>query len=487
MGRTIRASTGTHRSRARHVGDVHGRAGRGAGGALSRRRRLPPRLARVPAVRSSQRIVRFQCRGSAPAWRHEGTIRIASRSRVLHRARANAAHASQRSTGPLRRARRVFAGAWHGAICSNGRAARPAVRVEARRRAAICLRKVRRALDARSGRATATGAAGLPAAVPAVSGFPLDALEGVADAVGIKLYTMHWPMIARYLGADLVPGASADGSWTRRRRASPRVRLHRRSGGRARRCAIRNRTSRIRWARGAARQAGDARSGRRARARSIAFAHTYGPIDDVVDRRLVARSTGSRSGSTATVIYPTRRSPRSPARCATPGMRDLRPLSASRPRVASRVHPRRHVAPGRADHRVRRRCAFRREPHAGARGAAAPVRRGARRDPPAARHVRRPPLARAHRVGDVHSPSRSNAPWSSVWRGRARRRVGRTLSGIVRRHGEAIDTGDVTRASTRIPTSTARWSKRAAFRTCGVSWPAPASCTTASARSPYRR
>jgi len=42
-----------------------------------------------------------------------------------------------------------------------------------------------------------------------ISGFPLDALDGVADRVGVKLYTMHWPMLARYWAGDLLgPGAA---------------------------------------------------------------------------------------------------------------------------------------------------------------------------------------------------------------------------------------------------------------------------------------
>ncbi len=41
-----------------------------------------------------------------------------------------------------------------------------------------------------------------------VSGGPLDALDGIADAIGIKLYTMHWPMLARYWARDLF-GAAA--------------------------------------------------------------------------------------------------------------------------------------------------------------------------------------------------------------------------------------------------------------------------------------
>lgn len=40
-----------------------------------------------------------------------------------------------------------------------------------------------------------------------ISGGPLDALDGIADAIGIKLYTMHWPMLARYWARDLIGAA----------------------------------------------------------------------------------------------------------------------------------------------------------------------------------------------------------------------------------------------------------------------------------------
>jgi len=44
----------------------------------------------------------------------------------------------------------------------------------------------------------------MPPPLQHLSGFPLNRLDGLADAVGVKLYTMHWPMIARYWARDLV-------------------------------------------------------------------------------------------------------------------------------------------------------------------------------------------------------------------------------------------------------------------------------------------
>jgi len=50
----------------------------------------------------------------------------------------------------------------------------------------------------------------LPPPFSLFSGFPLDDLEGLADAVGVKLYTMHWPMIARSWAQQLVGNESTE-------------------------------------------------------------------------------------------------------------------------------------------------------------------------------------------------------------------------------------------------------------------------------------
>lgn len=62
----------------------------------------------------------------------------------------------------------------------------------------------RGALDALAGPRRRLEPQAFPPPFDALSGFPLRELEGIADAVGIKLYTMHWPMIARYWTRDLV-------------------------------------------------------------------------------------------------------------------------------------------------------------------------------------------------------------------------------------------------------------------------------------------
>ena len=71
------------------------------------------------------------------------------------------------------------------------------------------LRQVRAALDAQPGPRRRLELQAFPPPFQRISGFPLGALGGVADAVGIKLYTMHWPMIARVWAAGL---AGTDGA-----------------------------------------------------------------------------------------------------------------------------------------------------------------------------------------------------------------------------------------------------------------------------------
>lgn len=80
----------------------------------------------------------------------------------------------------------------------------------AAKRAAVLglLRQVRAALDAVPGPRRRLELQAFPPPFHRISGFPLGALRGVADAVGIKLYTMHWPMIARFWAAGLL-GADA--------------------------------------------------------------------------------------------------------------------------------------------------------------------------------------------------------------------------------------------------------------------------------------
>jgi hypothetical protein len=75
-----------------------------------------------------------------------------------------------------------------------------------RRAARALLVAVRRALDAVPGPRRLLEPQAFPPPFHRISGFPLGELDGVADRIGIKLYTMHWPMLARYWARDLLPG-----------------------------------------------------------------------------------------------------------------------------------------------------------------------------------------------------------------------------------------------------------------------------------------
>jgi len=79
------------------------------------------------------------------------------------------------------------------------------VLLAAKRRAArSLLAAVRAGLDAVPGAHRRLEPQAFPPPFDALSGFPLRELAGVADRIGIKLYTMHWPMIARYWARDLL-------------------------------------------------------------------------------------------------------------------------------------------------------------------------------------------------------------------------------------------------------------------------------------------
>jgi len=76
-----------------------------------------------------------------------------------------------------------------------------------RRSAHALLRACRAALDAVTGPRRRLEAQIFPPPLHRISGFPIDALDGIVDAIGVKLYTMHWPMLARYWARDLLDGA----------------------------------------------------------------------------------------------------------------------------------------------------------------------------------------------------------------------------------------------------------------------------------------
>lgn len=70
--------------------------------------------------------------------------------------------------------------------------------------AGAMLRCFRQALDQVSGQRRTLEPQVFPPPLSAYSGVDWRAMSETADAVGVKLYTMHWPMIARYWARDLV-------------------------------------------------------------------------------------------------------------------------------------------------------------------------------------------------------------------------------------------------------------------------------------------
>jgi hypothetical protein len=82
----------------------------------------------------------------------------------------------------------------------------PARALWASKRSAVAglLRHYRQALDGVPGARRRLEPQVFPAPLTRWSGFAWEALADTADAVGVKLYTMHWPMIARYWARDLL-------------------------------------------------------------------------------------------------------------------------------------------------------------------------------------------------------------------------------------------------------------------------------------------
>lgn len=71
------------------------------------------------------------------------------------------------------------------------------------------LRCYRQALDQVSGPRRRLEPQVFPPPLSRYSGVDWEAIAGTADAVGVKLYTMHWPMMARYWARDLVGSTDA--------------------------------------------------------------------------------------------------------------------------------------------------------------------------------------------------------------------------------------------------------------------------------------
>jgi len=205
---------------------------------------------------------------------------------------ANARSAAARSshTAPSESSmREALAPSWQTILDPSG----PLAPLFAAKRAAAraLLVRCRAALDAVPGPRRRLEPQAFPPPFDALSGFPLSELSGVADAVGIKLYTMHWPMIARYWARDLVgsmtgPRADAVAAAIAGlfdlvdtppdppgfRYPEPRDKHPVGDGAQRRKLA-------------SAREAAGS-------VPVIAFAHSYGPCEDVTRRVALARENG---------------------------------------------------------------------------------------------------------------------------------------------------------------------------------------------------
>lgn len=104
--------------------------------------------------------------------------------------------------GPQAVRERLAEAGWDGFFGGDGEGAP----LWASKRAAVgtMLRRYRAALDAVPGPRRALEPQVFPAPLSRCSGFDWQALADTSDAVGVKLYTMHWPMMARYWARDLV-------------------------------------------------------------------------------------------------------------------------------------------------------------------------------------------------------------------------------------------------------------------------------------------
>ena len=157
------------------------------------------------------------------------------------------------------------------------------------------LRACRHALDGVSGSRRRLEAQIFPPPFSRISGFPLEAgtagLVDVVDAIGVKLYTMHWPMIARYWARDLV-GAADDRAVDNVTAALADL-FGFSDGLVADGASLRYPEPHQRHPVGTTAQAAKLRAAAAAApVPVIAFAHTYGPVEDVMQRYTIAGSSG---------------------------------------------------------------------------------------------------------------------------------------------------------------------------------------------------
>ncbi len=225
---------------------------------------------------------RMLAAGHAPHAVAQGVIEWRDRSR--NAARAAAPHGAAAVVAAL------DAAGWQHVIDGTGPFA---ALVAAKRDAArSLLTAVRAALDRVPGPRRRLEPQAFPPPFHAISGFPLHDLAGIADRIGIKLYTMHWPMIARYWARDLVGDADAAAQDAATAALALRFGL---TDGLADGARLRYPEPAQAHPVGSAAQREKiavARAGA-AGVPVTAFVHSYGPLADVVARYEIAATTGA--------------------------------------------------------------------------------------------------------------------------------------------------------------------------------------------------
>jgi hypothetical protein len=153
----------------------------------------------------------------------------------------------------------------------------------------------RQALDAVAGRRRLLEPQVFPQPLSSWSGFAWEALHESCDAVGVKLYTMHWPMIARYWARDLIgrsDGPQADQltqalfQWMDLGEGENLSDLHYPP---PERCHPVGDQAQVRKLRAAQLQAGETPV--------VAFVHSYGPASDFMHRFDLAAQTMGQAGA----------------------------------------------------------------------------------------------------------------------------------------------------------------------------------------------
>lgn len=193
------------------------------------------------------------------------------------------------SRGPATVAAALDAAGWDALFTDDGALA-PLFAAK-RRAARALLAAVRAALDAVPGPRRLLEPQAFPPPFHFVSGFPLAELAGVADGVGIKLYTMHWPMIARNWARDLVGAASGGEVDAVTAAVARRLRL---VDGDVDGATLRYPEPHVAHPAGAVaqREKLDVAAGAAGRVPVTAFVHSYGPLADVVARYRIAARAG---------------------------------------------------------------------------------------------------------------------------------------------------------------------------------------------------